>query len=629
MAIPYQRDIKDAPRELPGGFPSALEAVAFLTALDATDRTARDRWVRAQGVDKADAVAIGAAKERFQLADLLGDEHLAQFAARVARESGGEYLLESSPVHFTCWRGKFGVGDPNRCGRCGRLRADHGGDRGGSDCQFESQEPGVSADSTLGEFAAWLVDLASCIAPKGAGVVCCPTVNLTGLRVNEATTAMTALNLDCDGRGSWDAFIAALDRLDLAYIVYQSGGWSPTAQKWHALLFLARPFDTSSPEKIESWKDAYNAARVVFGALARLRGDGFDPTVETPCTPVFVTERRREEDPPRRVVWRAGRALDLERLVSLLPAAERDDRSISDRARAPSLTLDETGFDRILSTLLEPMSAIMSGRRDLYLALPGALLDRGVEPDDVRALVEELSRRCPGDPRYTRAEVATRHKQHAHDCETTIRCWERGAEYTRIGTLQARWPEVAAAVDAALPDPFVSAIRARIWSAFARRGATSASGAPSSTRAVDLGALRGQLVEMRRRKMARKEIGGVLVGALLDGEDLIPRYEDEAAGEQRVALTRRGEPYTRATALSAVAAMVGGKLPIGTAFEHVAPLFRRSVHAMLSDGERPNALMAVAEQAFLRAVGDKIERDDETRAMGRALREALDREGDI
>ena len=308
--------------------------------------------------------------------------------------------------------------------------------------------------SSISAFFRILVMRSQVVCEKGAGWVVEPTTNPRGERKNATTEAMHALFLDCDGRGNWDHLLAVLGDLEIAVVAYQSGGFTEALPKWRICLPLARPFDVRGLDRQILWKAAYTMSRVVFGSVGNLLGEGFDPMTETPCNAWFLTERRDSSHPPRRVLFRPGRAFDIESLVNLLPAPphepERDtmrrERPICDRV------LNDAKFAKLVSDLAEATVNVPSGRHDLYLALPGALLDCGVSPDDVFAIVEEVSSRYP-------RPNAEKHRDNIHNAQTTIGRWERGEIYTRIGTVADRWPEIARVIDRAFPHPFVEAAR--------------------------------------------------------------------------------------------------------------------------------------------------------------------------
>lgn len=464
------------------------------------------------------------------------------------------------------------------------------------------------------------------IAAKRCGWVVTPTTCSDGHRANASTLAMHALNLDCDSTGGWERLLGMLDRYGFAYAAYQSGGWSETAQKWHVLIPLDRPFDTSTPDKIELWKSTYHHARVVFGALGQLRGEGFDPACETPCQPVFITERRSPDAPERKIVWKTGRALDLVSLMVALPPipdSEQGRRLPGDDPSESELVdrnpLSDEKLEKIVSAICVPMSKIMSGRRDLYLCLPGALLDRGLHVDDVLSAVEEISLRCPGDPGYTQKERDDRHREHVHCARTTIAKYESGGAYTRIGTLAQNWPDVADALDEVLPDPEIDALKAMLAGLQVKSSALVVAAPvthlpsiaeerprlPGEVAPLDLADLRKRLVRLKSRKIKSQsldeKIRGVVLAALLDGEDLLPRMPDGT-----VVNSPKGEPYTVDEAVGIAMRMIAFKLPAGTPFEAVVEIARPSLR---SCGGKYEHVLKKAERAFLKAVGKKVENE--------------------
>ena len=119
-----------------------------------------------------------------------------------------------------------------------------------------------------------------------------------------------------------------------------------------------------------------------------------------------------------------------------------------------TLSIDEAQFEKIVDTLAASTVHVPSGRRDIYLAMPAVLLNRGVPPDDVLAIIEEVSLRYP-------RQHAEKHADNLHCAQTTIDRWlaeGSAARITQIGTLQALAPEVAAALDEAVPDPLTKAL---------------------------------------------------------------------------------------------------------------------------------------------------------------------------
>jgi hypothetical protein len=477
---------------------------------------------------------------------------------------------------------------------------------------------------------------ASVVAEKRRGWVVTPTSNSDGHRVNASTTAVHAVSLDCDGSGHYRTISNLLGELGFAHILYQSGGWSPATPKWHLLLILDSPSDTSDPAKIDAHKRAYQAVRVVLGALAELSGEGFDPTVETPSVPVFITERRAEADPPRQVIWREGRALDLAKLLDALPPLPRDshhDRFDDEIDEVPPLADDK--LEAVVAQLCAPMSKILSGRRDLYLCLAGALaFDRALADDDVLSVIEQLSLRCPGDPSYTRKERDDRHRQHVHDAETTLKKRRDGGVATRIGTLVECWPDVARALDAALPNAeWQDAVD---WLDELRSGGPPRAGshrvpersgpAPRAPQVppIPLSAVTSAVRKLRNKKRddedREQRIRGAILDAAIDGEDLVPRVKGQPY------VRESGGPYDRASALeAAVWSIVMSCDKSVLDIEALQIFFRRSIAAMLTETEGPDQLQALVASTFKLAAKRRRASEEERREKERAHLEALQR----
>lgn len=394
--------------------------IAFSTAREAVSRRAFTQFKQQHGVDPKDRAAVSGAYAEFCRLQLLSDPHLRAFAVEVLEESSGALLTGNEPFPAVLWM--------------------HGATR---------THGGRAFKGTLHQFSNLLLhERAKVVAPKRSGWVLEPVTNPEGRRTNECTLAVHALFLDCDGAGEWEGLLGALGDLDLFHIAYQSGGWTPATPKWRVVLPLAKPFDTSTPELQERWKAAYNAARVLFGALGDLTGHGFDPATETPCCPWFLTEKREAGDPERIITGQRGRALDLETLLSLVPAPPAVNHDEREYAAVAPLLIDAVKFEEIVDALSAATAHVPSGRRDIYMAMPAVLLQRGICPDDTRRIVEEVSLRYPRIHKE-------KHADNMHCAETTIGKWESegaAARITQIGTLQSLAPEVAAAFDEVLPD---------------------------------------------------------------------------------------------------------------------------------------------------------------------------------
>lgn len=570
-------DVQGAPQK---GAADAY-ALAFNTARQATGRGAVERYKKAENVDPENVDAVRAATERFRTLPLLLAPELHALALTAATEARGARVEGSTRFPATIWMG-------------GAAKTRDGRDFLG----------------TFSDMVNLLKERATKLAPKREGWVVTPTSNRDGHRTNASTTAMHALNLDCDGNGTLDLLTAALRGLDYAFIAYQTGGWTPTTPKWHILIPLSKPFDTSTPELIVLWKSIYNHARVVFGALGQLLSDGFDPTVETPSIPVFITERRADTDPPRVVTWQPGHSLDLMGLMLALPPVEETELPARMQTRPMVATkIEDDRLEEIITALCVPMSKITNTRRDLYLALAGALCDRGTAEDAV-AIVEEVSNRCPGDQ--------DRHSEHVHNARTTVGKWESEGTYTRIGTLNDRWPTVATALDAVLPNPFDAGIVTTMREMLDQPTveveeddivtATEEMTAEPSDRKT----LHKVVVKLRRKKInkakkAAKEqdgqkqrknaIDGMLLNQLLEGEVFnVPDHD-------------------RASSIKRIAGMLAFKLPRLTPLGEIRQFFHNSVNAMLAEGEKPDAMLKLAEDSYLLALKKRIDQVDARNAQ--------------
>jgi hypothetical protein len=132
--------------------------------------------------------------------------------------------------------------------------------------------------------------------------------------------------------------------------------------------------------------------------------------------------------------------------------------------RGPGRHLGDADRDRIASTLAAPISAVADGRHPLYLALCGAILERGVPPDGLVALVQAVAERAGDDPERVRRRAA--------DARSTVERWKRGEPVAATGVLSRDWPEVARILDDLLPDATrgVARLRAELEAAGEERG---------------------------------------------------------------------------------------------------------------------------------------------------------------
>jgi hypothetical protein len=545
---------------------TSIEEAAFATARQAIGRTAFTQYKLAKSSTDEDSFTIDA---QFFALPLLHDAHLHSLSLRTLTEARGHVVDGSAPFPATLWLG-------------------------GAEDTYD----GRTFSGTISQFVKLLEERARAYAPKRSGWVIEPTTNTNGWRGNASTVAMHALFLDCDGTGTWDEILHILNELGFCYVAYQSGGWTPTTPKWRVVLPLHAPHDTSTDAGQNAWKTIYNNCRVVFGAVAKLLNVGFDPATETPCSPWFLTEKRDLADPERQVVWRPGHALDLVSLTLALPEVA-DERPVYDNGSvtiASELDLDEARLNKIIDVLSAATARVPSGRRDLYLALPGVMLDRGVSPEDVMAIIEAVSSNYP-------RKHPEKHADNLHNARTTIAKWEAKTHYTRIGTLNSAASAVAEALDSVLPDLAAKAIVDAMEQMLAL---PSAPVAPASADAVypavvqtlpkrrgklsDIGRLVSPLASrMKSSKKPLQRLNGLLLGCLLDGVPL---------------------PTTPTTSIAEVNEMVstvmralGRGLPAATRWQEALDFASVSLHAM--DFTQSVERVAMAERAFYEGQGKR------------------------
>jgi hypothetical protein len=539
---------------------------AFLSARAAADRGAYLRWFKAEGIDKNDLAAVAAADTRWRSLSLLRVPGLlalsqsALGAARGRRANGGDRFPAS------LWLG-------------GARDTDDGRDFLG----------------TAGDFVKLLHHRATVIAPKGKGWVIEPTTNPSGRRTNDATVAMHALFLDCDGTGEWIKLLTALDGYGFVYVAYQSGGWSSSVPKWRVVLPLHAPFSTTTDVGIRQWKGIYNHARIVFGAVGDLLSVGFDPATETPCCPWFLTEKRAPDDSERQIIARLeGYTLDLAALALALPEISDEEPEYETQSSAEKLTLSEERQVEIIDALAAVTNHVPIGRRDLYLALPGVLLDRGVPPDDVFAIIEGVSASYP-------RHHAEKHADNLHNARTTITRWEAGTHYTRIGVLNTVAPDVAAVLDRVLPNLATKGIADNVAAQLAQPATTAPALSPENEQIAQqalaivhrmpklsnfgraASKLAGTLKQSKRDEM---RLSGLLIECFIKGASL-PSLEAMSVDE----MVQR--------AMTAL----GRGLPLTTTWPEALDFAGRSLLA--TDFTQSTERVAAAERAFYEGRGKR------------------------
>lgn len=477
----------NAPKVAHGGALSIdNKSVIFLTARDATDRSGLSKYLKAENIDLNNEEQKRAATARYHQLPLLKNPDLHALALEVLKQ--GRTLRIDSARLFPATLWINGV---------------------------EDTHDGRDFLGNFEDFAKLLMIRATALAPKRQGWVVEPTTNSDGHRANASTKAIHAIFLDNDGRGDWSALLNALEHLNFAFIAYQSGGWTPEIPKWRIVLPLVTPFDTSTEQKQDLWKQLYHHVRTVFGAVAQLSGEGFDPSTDTPCCPWFLTERRNPQDPLRKVVWRTGYALDLVRFMLELPPIEvaHETRTVH-KPRSSGNGLSDEKLEEIITALSKVTSSLPSGRHELYLSLPGVLLDREVLPDEVLAIIEAVSLN------YPRSHPAL-HADNMHGARTTIDKWESGSHITRIGTLNERWPNVAKALDEVLPNKLNTLLQTSIEAINTNTVPLTNTPTPTKKRRRKLTELGKQVLpivaSMKKSSNDRRRYAATLIDCILDG----------------------------------------------------------------------------------------------------------------
>jgi len=540
----------------------------FRIALQKTGRASWKQWLNSQNVDEKDDKALAIAKQRWDQVRFLDDPSLMSLAYQALSAARGSIRDGSEHFPATIWRG--GV---------------------------EDVWNGDSFTGTIADFSRLLQYRSQVVAQKGKGWVIEPTTNPKGRRTNEETHALHALFLDCDGTGKWDKLLSVLDSLNFCYIAYQSGGYTDTIQKWRIVFPLSSPHITTSEEARQAWKNAYNYARVVFGACAELHNVGFDPNTDTPCSPWFITEKRSAEDSPRQVVWRYGHSLDLTGLILALPEFEPAEVTQYSKTSVSPIELDNPKLEQIISALAKATSRISSGRRDIYLSLPGVLLDRGVSPEDVLTIIESVSERYP-------RSHPEKHIDNVNCARTTIAKWESKSKFTRIGTLNSIAPEIATVLDSILPDGEKQKIIESMRSLLGEKD-VPIQATPSSVTVMptDRKSLRKILVKLRRKKVnqaketkdPKKAIDAALLNNLLEGNSLVVGGLDRLSALSRVA------------GILAFHSLDSGQVATTLKAVDFMEFFRKSIYNMLDIDERPESLFKIVEDCYLGALKKRID----------------------
>lgn len=231
-----------------------------------------------------------------------------------------------------------------------------------------------------------------------------PTRFTEARRLDETVEAIHALTLDCDDHGDWIRLAAVLAELGLAYVMHRTPTHAVNgACKWRAILPLVRPCEG---DDLMRWRDAYNSARVVLGAVGAC---WFDPSCCNPSRlwygPIAIADAA-----PREVITRVGKALDLMALADSVKA-------MTATAPAPSLPIATPG--KRLTVAAPKMSARDRAERWLdrvegavegqggdhatYRVACKMVKDFDLSDADALAALERWNQKC--NPRWSTADL--------------------------------------------------------------------------------------------------------------------------------------------------------------------------------------------------------------------------------
>lgn len=540
---------------------------AFLDALRETSRKGAARRERDERAGTPPSVAHP-----------LLDENLRAYALHVLEAAKGPLITNETPFIFSLWM----------------WGATHVG----------KESPGLQRVISIRDFVALLAARSNEIAAKKKGWVVEPTTNSDGKRTNESTKAMHALFLDCDGAGAWDRLLGRLYEFGFAHIAYQSGGYTPEMPKWRIVLPLSNPFPTTNDIERAAWKSIYGACRTLIGAVGELSNVGFDARTDGVCIPWFLTEKRQPQDPTRLIAFHLGASLNLLKLAMLLPELEEHETHTyhEDDGEHSYQTLESARLEEIVSALATATANVPKGRRDLYLALPGVLLDRGLSPDDVLTVCESVSARYPRG-------TAEAHADNVRCARTTVAKFEKGeGNYTRIGTLNETWPEVATAIDRVLPNPAEEALRQATNDILRENGfeppppppppvptstpSIATPAAPSlPTLPADHNVLRKMVVSLRAKKRNKAKQNSIHTTKNIVDTVLL----DNVLNGKNITL---GSGLDRRTAAVKAAQLLGYKFPRTVPGEAAIEILRAAVNASMNTGESPTETLQVAKDAY-------------------------------
>ncbi len=271
-----------------------------------------------------------------------------------------------------------------------------------------------------------------------------PRINKAGLPMWTGGTPRMhsfACDIDNPGHALWtdDAYAASREQ-DRALPSLATAGIYYTPSGRRILQPLARPIAVPEAEAhLGEWLD-------------RLRAEGI--AIDKECkdwTRHFrLPHTRRPIGPEKKIADARSRCIDLARMIAIDPPPLRASSPppASTRPRAPRVIdavpatfvpIDER-WSPVVTTIAPAVAAIGGEWHTLFLAVAGALLRKGVPPTALPGLVRAIADATRCDDRADDREQSAR---------STLDRAAAGQPFSAYGSLRAKWPTVADALDEA------------------------------------------------------------------------------------------------------------------------------------------------------------------------------------
>lgn len=351
----------------------------------------------------------------------------------------------------------------------------------------------------------------------------------------------------------------------------------------------------SRPVAAMSW-------RPFLAAAVRFLGVPADPTCKDLARIYFRPSHPL--DAPHEAAHVAGSVLDVDAILAWALANPLPELPQQNYSR---ITQDEEDWDLNSDAVCLAISTIATylpptGRHPLALALAGMLRNHGATMEDARYIIREAY--AEGGSENPEARSKTVEHTWSLDEEDAKTAFSSVCRI--LGDGAAR--EIGDCfLDASGPTT-VHKMKKVAETRSNPSGTSYLTPAPSMT----LEAVRKRLVRLRTKKFKSdkfdEKVRGVIIGAILDKEDLVPRvtHEDGSVGGVQIA----GKTVDRDAAIRIAMGMVAFGLPAGTPFDFVSILVRESLSKMCLEGENTNDLERKAEREFIAAVGKKMKRQE-------------------